>query len=483
MKTIAALAVLGAVAASAMAQDVPPQYLNVTNTDGSLESGWLPGWWGGDSAYWNSRFDGLSGRMLAGVAVGSADFGSGTPYPRLGLHDANWTVDPTGNTPDLGSGFTAGPVDGGGAVFNYVFGSFGGNVVQLLEPQHVVCQSPPGNSGLLSIGNDDDTTTLFSGWTLDGYTRPANGGYNFGLNAAVDAIADLKALPGGCHSYLHEYLNGTDETGDLQTMTREAHEFYGILYHTSCQGAVWQMWLSSLGVPVAKLTPNLPTLPSGGGGYLRAGGPFPYGFGGQTFSFVAVGGVPAVMGSVHISNEITLHTKPDLDWGTMDDGTYEAGYSISFPAGSADYFNNNFNTGALPTTVKDFRLAVQDFGTTFRAFPTSGVFAANYGLDPTGYTPDLAVGYAVAPFTFLPGVLATTSAQMTINDFADFPYATFPTNDVHGVIQFPPGESGLLSVGTDTNSTRVSGSCWTLDGYTTPAGRFGDRFGIRLSAD
>lgn len=482
-KLLFAVACFGLLVLPVMAQNVPPQHLSVTNTDGQLESGWVVSFPTGSSDFFNARHDGLSGRPIAGVSVGSADFGSGTAYPQAGLYDANLGLDASGNTPDLTSGFNSGLVNGGGVVFNYVYGPFAGNQFPATEPQHVIAQLAPGDSGLLGIGNDDTSTTLFAGWTLDGYTTPANGGYNFGLNAIVNAISELQAIPGvPLNSYLHEYISNGDETGDFTTVTVGAGGFYGIVYQSERSGVLWQVWLSFLGAPLKKLSPTLFTFTSGGGGFLRAGDVWPGGFGGLTFNFVAIGGVPGVKGTVHISNEVTLKTKPDSGWGTKDDGSYEAGYVVSIPTGSSDYFNNNFNIGVGPTTVKDYKLPVMDFGTAATSYPTSGVFGTNYGIDGTGYTPDLTAGQAVAPFTFVPGTFATTSGQDTINDFADFPYATFPTNDVHGVIQFPPGDSGWLGVGTDTNSTITSGSCWTLNGYTSPANRFGARWGIRLGS-
>ncbi|MEW6742468.1 MAG: hypothetical protein AB1486_06895, partial [Planctomycetota bacterium] len=90
------------------------------------------------------------------------------------------------------------------------------------------------------------------------------------------------------------------------------------------------------------------------------------------------------------------------------------------------------------------------------------------------------------PFTFVPLTFATTSGMYVTNDFGDIPYATFGTDDVHGVIQFPPGDSGWLGVGGDTTPTLavVWGSTWTLNGYTTAANRFDAiaGWGIRLGS-
>jgi hypothetical protein len=489
-KLLFAVACFGLLVLPVMAQNVPPQYLNVTNTDGSLESGWVVGFPTGSSDYFNSRHDGLSGLAIAGASVGSADFGSGTAYPRVGLYDANFTVDATGNTPDLATGTEANNVPGGGAVYNYVYGSFGGNYFPAVEPQHVAAQLPPGDSGLLGIGNDDTSTTLFAGWTLDGYASVSNGGYNFGLNAIVDEIKVLQNLPGSMNSGFYEYLNNADEMGDFTTVTVAAGQFYGVYYVSSRSGVRWQLWLSFLGAPIKKVGPTLFAFPFGGGSFIRAGDFFPVGFGGFTFNFVAIGGIPGVKGTVDISNEVTLITLPDpsCNWGTKDDGTYEGGWVVSIPAGSSDYFNTWYNCLLTPpiTTVTDYKLAVMDFGSLATQYPTSGVFGPNYTVDASGWTPDLGNGFGVQPFTYVPLTFVSTSGLLVTNDFVDFPYSTFGTDDVHGVIQFPAGDSGLLGIGGDTTPTpSISwGTGWTVDGFTTPTNRFDGTagWGMRLGS-
>ncbi|MEW6744180.1 MAG: hypothetical protein AB1486_15615 [Planctomycetota bacterium] len=408
-----------------------------------------------------------------------------------GLFDANFTVDPTGNTPDLSRGLSAGPVPGGGAVHNYVFASFGADYVPGSEPQHVVCQFPVGGSWELGLGTDITWTKgNFSGFTVNRYTTPASYIYeDWGLNAVVDTIAEHEADP-IAKSHLHQYLSGDDETGDFLTATMWQSWFYGIAFQSEYPSVLWQLWLSFVGVPTQRLTPILPTLPAGGGSFARAGQAFPLGFGDSTFTFVAIGGVRGVEGSVHISNEVTLTTLKDpvCRWGIKDDGTMESYWIVSYPTGSSDYLSNWFKCLTPPgvTTVTDMKVAVLDFGTRATSFPRSGVFAANYAVDPSGWTPDLSTGWGVQPFTFPPGTLATTSAQYVVNDFADIPYSTFGTDDVHGVIQFPPGETGRLGIGGDTTPTPTVlwGSTWTDDGYATPANRY-DRYagwGLRLGA-
>ncbi|MEW6741799.1 MAG: hypothetical protein AB1486_03485 [Planctomycetota bacterium] len=500
-KMALALALLGLLAMPTMAQpqNVPPQHLSITRTDGWLESGWVVSVPSGSSDHFNVRYDGLANRPLIGVAVGSADFGSGTSYPKAGFCEPNLALDPSGNTPDLFKGVSVGPIAGGGVpgggglpAFNYVYGSFGSGWVTFHEdPVHVLCQFPPGDSGTLAIGADENPPCeSFSGWTLDNYQTPSiRENVDWGLNAVVWAIRELQEQPDPPNSYLHFYLSWNDETGDFRYIwTAAAGVFVGTVYQTSLAGSLWQLWQSFLGVPIKRLSPTLFTFPSGGGGYLRAGDFWPVGFGGLTFNFVAVGGKPGVPGSLHVSNEVTLQTLPDAPctWGRKDDGSIESGWVVSVPSGSSDYFSNWFNCMVVPpiTTVTDFKLSVMDFGTTATSYPSSGVHVANTAIDPSGWTPDLSFGWAVAPFTFVPFTFATTSGMYVQRDFADIPYVSFGTDNVHGVIRFPPGDSGWLGVGADTNSGGPWGSSWTFNGYSTPANRFDTKvgWGLRLGA-
>ncbi|MEW6747544.1 MAG: hypothetical protein AB1486_32835 [Planctomycetota bacterium] len=201
--------------------------------------------------------------------------------------------------------------------------------------------------------------------------------------------------------------------------------------------------------------------------------------------------MPGVTGSVRVSNEVTLFTLLDnpCNWGVADDGVVETGWVVSIPTGSSDYFSNYFNCGFTPpvNNVTDYKLSVLDLGTTATSYPSSGVYVANTTIDPSGWTPDLSFGWAVAPFTFVPFTFATTSGQYVVRDFADFPYSAFGTDTVHAVIQFPPGDSGWLGVGGDTTpSPNVAwGSTWTLNGYSSPANRFDSiaGWGLRLGSN
>ena len=204
--------------------------------------------------------------------------------------------------------------------------------------------------------------------------------------------------------------------------------------------------------------------------YTRVSATWPFGFGGNAFHLVAVTGCPGIPGSIRVSNVTTLHTLDDLpvDWGTFDDGTFESGWVVQFPSGSSDFFSVNFDE-CPGVRVNGLAVAAFDFGTLSTMFPRAGKAPADLVTDPSGNTPDLSNPYADVPCPFPPLTFATTSGQMVCCPFATF---TPSSGNVHGFIQFPTGDSGLLGIGADTSSTPTNTAFWTLDAYTTPANPF-----------
>ncbi|MEW6743983.1 MAG: hypothetical protein AB1486_14625 [Planctomycetota bacterium] len=464
---------------------------NETRTDGKLESGWVASIPSGSSDFFSQRHDGISARPIAGVSICSYDWGSDTSYPLAGLYDTNFTLDPSGNTPDLYSGVWTGPVDAGvDYTWDYVYADLGG-VIAGPAPQHVVVQFPAGDSGQLGVGADSSNPPYpDNAWTRDGYSTPAwiFSGVRWGLHPNIDAITELQGQADG---RLRATINNSDITGDFTSVTVAAGDDFGVVFFSGLRGTVWMVFLSYLGSPIKRVTGAIPTIPSGAGAYLRSGGSWPYGLGGFTFNFVAVSGKPGVMGSVGVSNEITVEvlSDPSCEWGTQDDCTFENGYIVAVPTGSSDFFNVNFKSlcGKVPANnITDIKVGVMDFGTLATAYPLSGAYASSLTLDPTGITPDLSVPYSdVAPFTFPAGTFATTCQQMIVRTFSPpVPYSSVLDDNVHGVVQFPPGDSALLAIAADTNSSVTMHSGWTYDGYMTPAIiMWAGDWGIRLGSN
>lgn len=462
-------------------------YEHVTKTDGVIEGGWVVAIPSGSSDFFNVRFDG-AGRLVNGLSISVSDFGAATSFPVVGIYGANTGLDASGNTPDLSSPIATAtnPAILGGPLFDYQF-------VQLSKATtpatyHAVVQFPPGDSGLLGVGGDSDTARNAggecggpnpidsSGFTQDGYSTPAiaSGFADFGLNPTLDPD-NVAAQP-----KLRVTRNNSDQTGDfLNTVVRAGNDF-GLALFTN--DTFWLLFISFLGIPIQPVGPVLPTIagPKPGWRFIRVGGTWPSGAGNLTINFVAITGSPGVPGSIQTSNEVTVCSLPDpmVSFGSYDDGSYESGWVVSFPAGSSDYFNVNFGD-AGGQSVSSMQLAVMDFGTSATAYPRAGVTRENLGVDASGNTPDLGSPYVDQPATFPAFTFVTTSGALLTYGFSAF---TPVTPNTHQFVQFPPGDPGLLGIGGDTNSAFISGlSGWSLDGYSTPANLVGyANWGMRL---
>jgi hypothetical protein len=130
-------------------------------------------------------------------------------------------------------------------------------------------------------------------------------------------------------------------------------------------------------------------------------------------------------------------------------------------------------------------IAVLDFVTATPAYPTTGVSTANTTVDPSGNTPFLSgtgVLAQVSPFTFPSGTFATTCSQY-VSHPVSVPGGAMTGPCIHGWVQFPLGDPGLLAVGADSSSPPAGASYYTLDGYATPAISFFVNWAIRIKTN
>ena len=152
----------------------------------------------------------------------------------------------------------------------------------------------------------------------------------------------------------------------------------------------------------------------------------------------------------------------------------DSGWVVTFPTGSSDYFSQAFAASAAlnveVTTVskalpiKGVGVSVADFGGS-QTYPTVGVFRPNVSLDPGGNTPDLSLAIATSSESMVFG-----QPLFTYQDFDTTAQATIPISDATtlSVVQLPPGDSGLIAVGADSNAAPGS-SGFTQDGFSTPS--------------
>jgi hypothetical protein len=167
---------------------------------------------------------------------------------------------------------------------------------------------------------------------------------------------------------------------------------------------------------------------------------------------------------------------------TKTDGTIEGGWVVQIPSGSSDYFNVRHSGALAEGPISAISINQADFGGA-TTYPVVGFYNANTVIDPTGGTPDLSSPLATAAGPPLGGVLFNYEA-------VDLPNFTAPAT-FHAVVQFPPGDPGLVGIGADQDGTgdglneqpSIPGlndaSAFTLDGYSTAAIQFpGAEWGI-----
>jgi len=161
---------------------------------------------------------------------------------------------------------------------------------------------------------------------------------------------------------------------------------------------------------------------------------------------------------------------PQFEQATKADGSMEGGWVVAIPAGSSDYFNVRYDGAGR--SVRSLGISVADFGGT-TSYPVVGYYNANTGLDPSGMSPDLSSPLATVAS---PAILGGPLFGFEAVDTADF---TSPSL-FHAVVQFPPGDPGLVGVGADQDGAANGGgecfgpnpfdsSAFTQDGYASPA--------------
>jgi hypothetical protein len=473
----------------------------VTRLKGEINGGWVVQFPTGSSDFFNvthpvvagsgNSESVVAGLPITGIGVAVTSFGGSQTFPIVGVYIANLGLDPSGNTPDLSqpiSTVMSPPIPSGWPI-DLPEGSIPPGAAQV----HPVVQLPPGDSGLLGVGaSTTSSPSGGSGYTIDGYATPAItlSFLDFGLNPGQDNDTTTSCQPAARSPHGRLRIQGEPSVqvgaGDHLTTTVRGGDPITLAFFGNHSGDQFRIVMSAPGCGGgAIMGPVLSALDDadGDGSFLRVPGTWPFGHGSSTFQFSAVWGNDACSEpGAGFTNCVTVISLPDPIFGICDDGTIESAWILYSPTGSSDYFNNDF--GLVPPSVNDvlgLTVSVLDFVTATPAFPRAGISDANLAVDPSGATPDVQGAGLLclfAPFTFPSGTFATTVSQYVSHSCPmPVPGSSFSSH-AHGWVQFPPGDSGLVTVGADTT---VSNGCsyFSLDGYTTPAISFLVNWGIR----
>lgn len=488
----------------------------VTDVHGAMDSGWGVSFPAGPSDFFSVGHDVIAGSgnseelvdglPVNGLAVSIADFGTTATFPRVGVYNPNLGLDASGNTPDLGAPITEvlSPARAVSPFFNYVHfelpeGAISGGSTKAVA----AVQFPPGDTSL-SVGADSNSSGVGnSGFTTDGYASASitvsflDWGINVGQdNSSTTSCKQADRIPNG---RLRVSGGNNPGSGDHLTLTVASGDPLNISFFGNAPGDKLLLYLMTPGtcIPITPIGPVLNTQYDDNGGgpddgsFQRVQTNWPVCSGaGITATFSAVWGNAACgdfSAGAGFTNCITIITIPDppVTYPFVDDGTIESAWIVQFPSGPSDYFNNELGAPPAATcNITGLTVAVMDFVTAVPEYPTAGVSNANLVLDPGGGTPDISGAgllAVIAPFTFASGTVASTSATYTTQPVS-VPAASLST-DVHGWVQFPKGDPGLLGVGADSSSASAGASFFSLDGYTTPSTPFLVNWGIRLQAN
>jgi len=508
-KALMSFAAFAIAAAGASAQSENPTIWS--NQAVAIDSGWVVTFPTGSSDYFSQAFagsntlnneDGTVTRSMPvrGVGVSTADFGVSSGYPAVGVFRPNVSLDPGGNTPDLGLpvATSSEAMVLGQPLFTYQdFDTTAQATIPLTDATTLsVVQLPPGDSGLCGVGADSNAAPGTSGFTQDGYATPAVTltFLDFGMAIGQDnsSTSSCKPAERAPHGRLRtQKLTAAGiMNGDHLTAVVTGGDTLNLAFFGTKAGDKLRLYFNtSPCTPAVALGPVLGAASDtdGDGSFLRINATFPNGFGGQTFRFSAVWGNGSCLApGAGFTNCVTVITTADPTYGVIDDCTFESGWVVNIPTLSSDYFNNSF--GAKPSGVNGvtaLTIAPFDFVTATPAFPTSGVSTANTGVDPSGNTPNVVGGgvlATVSPFTFTSGTFATTCSQM-VSHAVSVSGGAMTGPSIHGWLQFPPGDPGLAGVGADTSSGTSGKSFFSLDAYTTPSIAFFTNWGIRLKTN
>ena len=155
----------------------------------------------------------------------------------------------------------------------------------------------------------------------------------------------------------------------------KAGDVLDVAFYGTHKGDLWKIYYALPDCTAVRGISVLPSLPDpdSDGSYMRVNFTWPIGFGGQTFRFTAAWGNPSCNPpGAGFTNCITIISAPDPKYGSCDDGTIESGWLVQAPAGSSDYFSNNFGDGSGQNGIVGLSIAVLDFAGV-AVYPTSGV--------------------------------------------------------------------------------------------------------------
>ena len=497
-KFITSIGLLALVASLAGAQTVAPPYAEIGFDDGVAETSYKVSAPSATGDFFSVDFDALAaGQTIIGLVAVLNDNGVGQ-IRRLGIYLDNLAVDPTGTTPDVSAaGIVTELILPTGSPSTFCIDDRAYDIPDFVHPStnsHVGFNQIPGDSTMWMC---TDTSTDFvagrSYFSTNTYSTAA-------IPFNVDWMLRMATPEGPAGTFL---INGSSTAYTLLERTGTSGEdvtlsFWGNSGATSERcilGAFLPGFLKLLSGATGLFPPgaaaNVFAVTGAGAGPVCGDVPrdFTIGMGGFWGDTVDTkpNGRPKSKATNRVA--LTFANNPDCTrnecFGRKSDDIMDATiFKISNPAGPADYFNVQHDTTANNYTpvnnLTSVEVATWDFCGNTQSWSVVGVYDTNWGLDPTGSSPDLNLPIST---------YANATILSNVGDWA-FPASVYDIPDVaantttayHAVVGWQSGDS-CVWIGGDTDGidddTTIYGRCSVLPnttshlsatGYTTPAG-------------
>lgn len=497
-KFITPIGLLVLVASLAGAQTIATPYAEIGFDDGIAETSYKLNAPTATGDFFSVDFDALAvGQQIIGLVAVLNDNGVGQ-IRRIGLYADNLGVDPSGATPD---------VSAAGIISELILptGSPTTNCVddRAYDIPDIVHPSTNSHVGYTPITGDStmwlctDTSTDFvagrSYASWDTFTTPAS------LFSTLDWMLRMAIPEGPAGTFL---INGSSTAITLTETkwpsTDVTLSFWGngtvsgerVILGAFLPGGWLKLLSGATGV----------SLPPGGAPNVFAitaqdAGPVcgdwvvnlmvPMGgFWGDTIDTKPNGRPKAkATNRVALTFANNMFCTIDQCFGVKDDGTLDATiFKISNPAGPVDYFNVQHGTtkksSPVVNNLTSVEVATWDFCGTTQSWSVVGVYDTNWGLDPTGSSPDLNLPLG----TVANGSIAAGAGDWTFPAHVyDIPDVTANTTTAyHAVVGWQSGDSCVWMGGDTTGTADDAGfDCGNITnttshlsstGYTTPAG-------------
>ena len=507
-KFITSIGLFALVASLAGAQTVSPPYTEIGYDDGIEETSYKVSAPSATGDFFSVDFNAdAAGQTILGLVAVLNDNGVGQ-IRRLGIYRDNLAVDPTGTTPDVSAaGIITELLLPTGSPSTFCVDDRAYDIPDIVHPStnsHVGFNQIVGDSTMWLC---TDTSTDFvagrsyfstntyatasipfnADWMLRMATPEGPAGA-FLVNGNNSAVTLMERKAGGEEDVTLSFWGNSSATGERCILGAFLPGFLKLVSGATGvfppNAAPNVFAVTGLGAgPTCGDVPRTFTLPFGG-------------FWGDTVDTKPNGRPKAkATNRVNITFANNVSCNIPVCFGIEDDGTLDSTiFKIANPAGPADYFSvmhgDTANHSPVVNNLTSVEVATWDFCGTTQSWSVVGVYDTNWGLDPTGGSPDLTLPVSTYANATISANAGDWAFPATLYDLPDV--AANTTTAYHSVVGWQSGDSCVWIGGdsdgidddTGNNCADIARttSFFSSTGYTTTASVWANvNFMIRIN--